>query len=134
MAGKVLVPPTFTGDRRREPRWRDKRLVALSSPGAEHVGLTGDISRRGMRIGLPCGPGQVEDEVEAAVAFAQDVIEVRARVVYAREMEWGTLIGLCFHPGQEAFVRFVSRRYAEVAPTPTEPGTYPPPWQTYPAD
>lgn len=134
MAGKVLEPLTFSEDRRREPRWRDKRLVAVSSPGAEYIGLTGDLSRRGMSIGLPCSPEQVKDEVEAAVAFAQDVIEVRGRLVYAREMEWGTLIGLCFNPGQQAFGRFISRRYAGAAPGPARSGSHSAPWQTFPAD
>jgi hypothetical protein len=107
-------------DRRRGPRWRDKRLLLLSDGDGECPGMTYDISLRGLRLALPRCPSDNDRELAVRVAFAQEVIEIRGRLAYTLSRPWGVLAGLQFAPGQEELLRFLARRYPALA-SPSRP-------------
>ncbi len=86
----------YRDEQRNSVRWRDTRMVLARLAGMEYPGATCDLSAAGMQVGLVGAAPGVEGEVEVTVAFEDELVTLRGRVVYARLQGWGSTFGVHF--------------------------------------
>lgn len=101
----------IVSERRKSPRWLDKVLLTIQTQDDEYLGMTGDLSLTGMRIGLPRAPGNIGGRADVCLAFARELLVVESDLIYVRELSWGALIGVRYTRGQQSFRRFLMGRY-----------------------
>ena len=100
----------FSG-KRRDPRWVDRRLALSTLSGLECLGMTEDISLRGLRLCLWDTAPRLWSAISVDIAFEDRVLAFHGQVRYTLTRPWGTLLGIRCRFGNEATLRFLAKRY-----------------------
>ena len=98
---KTKPDDAWTGDLRKEARWKEGRLATVSREGDEWPALTGDLSLGGIKLAVHSGTPRVGDSVAVALAFERELVEVRGVVQHVTEKPWGSIVGVEFEKGTQ---------------------------------